>query len=322
MAVQVSATTPANGTAAIYTLIDRLCAAGWLVKRWSDATTLSSDDVNLTTNPYGSSSSGAGNLGNTSAWFRIAAPDASREWLFQRGSADQTWTVTRGRGAFTGGSPNATTVGTDSTSQALFAAAQLFDSSMSQRWLVSCESASPYGFTAFTVQTGGGNVRTLLFDEPMATGSTETGDADTVACGGYYNGTGIAAGAITVHTSGTVAAYKRFRHGLSGAANIRVDFIMYTQGSGLSNVAPATANAAQIAIGPITQVEVPLRIPVGKVNASPGNGVGWSGFAARWRWSSAWSRSNGQTLYDAANSLYWVYCAGAWIPWDSSTPSI
>ena len=106
MAIQANTSSPANGTAAIFTLLTRLCAAGWIVKRWSDATTLSSDNVNLTANPYGTSGSGAGNLGNTSAWFRVAAPGGSREWLFQRGSGDATWTVSRSIAGFTGGSPS------------------------------------------------------------------------------------------------------------------------------------------------------------------------------------------------------------------------
>ena len=95
MAIIANTSSPANGTAAILTLLTQLCAGGWIVKRWSDGTTLSSDNVNLTSNPYGSSSSGANNLGNTSAWFRVAAPGGSREWLFQRGSGDATWTVSR-----------------------------------------------------------------------------------------------------------------------------------------------------------------------------------------------------------------------------------
>jgi hypothetical protein len=98
MATLTDVSSPANGTAAVYTLLTELCAAGWIVKRWSDATTLSSDNVNLTTNPYGSSGSGAGNLGNTSAWFRVAASGGSREWLFQRGAGDATWTISRSVG--------------------------------------------------------------------------------------------------------------------------------------------------------------------------------------------------------------------------------
>jgi hypothetical protein len=86
MATNTDVSSPASGAAAIFSLLTTLCAAGWIVKRWSDATTLSSDNVDLTTNPYGSAASGAGNLGNNSAWFRVAAGDASREWLFQRGS--------------------------------------------------------------------------------------------------------------------------------------------------------------------------------------------------------------------------------------------
>ena len=320
MAVGTSATTPAHGTAAIYSLITELCSAGWLVKAWSDATTYTGS-VSLSSNPYGSSSSGAGNLGNTSAWFRIAAPDGSREWMFQRGANDYTWTAARSRAGYTGGSPAATTLPTDATTgQALFSAAQLFDSTMAQRWLISTESSSPYGFVAFTVQTGGGAVRTLLFDEPLASGSTETGDDDVVLFGGYYNATGFSAGQFVLNSASTAVGYKRFRHGLSSASNVRVDFL--TLSSNGQQQAPATGSGNQVASGPINSRETPVRIAIGRVGAASSTSTGWCGFANRMRWSTVWSRSNGQTLYDSTNSLYWIYCAGAWVPWDSSTPSI
>ena len=96
-APNTSVTSPANGTTAVHTILTQLLAAGWLVKAWSDGTTLVSD-VSLSSNPYGSASSGAGNLGNTSAWFRVQSADASREWLFQRGASETSWTPVRRRG--------------------------------------------------------------------------------------------------------------------------------------------------------------------------------------------------------------------------------
>ena len=322
MAVGTSATTPAHGTAAIHTLITALCSAGWLVKAWSDATTYTGS-VSLSSNPYSGSGSGAGALGNTSAWFRIAAPDGSREWMFQRGANDYTWTVSRSRTGFSGGSPGATTLPTDATTgQAIFSATQLFDSTMAQRWLVSTESSSPYGFVAFTVQTGGGAVRTILFDEPLASGSTETGDDDVAVFGGYYNATGFSAGQFVLNSTSTALGYKRFRHGLASASNVRVDFLGYYQLATNQPQVPATANGNQVASGPINSRETPLRIAIARVAAASSTSTGWCGFANRLRWSTVWSRSNGQTLYDSTNSLYWIYCAGAWVPWDSSTPSI
>ena len=107
------------------------------------------------------------------------------------------------------------------------------------------------------------------------------------------------------------------------ARRVRVrGFLGYYQLFTNTQQAPATANGNQVASGPINSRETPLRIAIARVAAASSTSTGWCGFANRLRWSTVWSRSNGQTLYDSTNSLYWIYCAGAWVPWDSSTPSI
>jgi len=316
MAIQANTSSPANGSAAIFTLLTQLCAAGWIVKRWSDATTLSSDNVNLTANPYGSASSGAGNLGNNLAWFRIAAPGGSREWLFQRGSGDATWTVSRSIAGFTGGSPSATTAGTATDATALFSAATLF-SATPGRWFVSCDDASPYGWTAYAITLGGGNVLTFLADEPLLSGTAASEDTDPYLWMGYYNATGLAAAAGFVLTvSSTVAAWKRW----PSASNARVAYgTIYQQG--ISQVAPATnSNDGQMGPTPTGAKEVPLRIPVFRRAGFDATIAGWVGLTSRHRWTTVGGRANGDTLVDG--SSYWIYAAGVWVPWDSSTPAL
>lgn len=314
MAIQANTSSPANGTAAIFTLLTRLCAAGWIVKRWSDATTLSSDNVNLTANPYGTSGSGAGNLGNTSAWFRVAAPGGSREWLFQRGSGDATWTVSRSIAGFTGGSPSATTAGTASDATALFSAATLF-SATPGRWFISCDDASPYGWTAYAITLGGGNVLTFLADEPLLSGTTATEDTDPYLWLGYYNATGLAAaGNFLVQSADRVPAWKRW---IPAATNARVQFgAIYLDGQ---QCAPATSASNQLGQTPSGAKEVPLRIPVARFG-SASTSTGWVGTTQRLRWCTVTGRVNGDTLVDG--SSYWIYAAGAWVPWDSSTPAL
>lgn len=317
MATVTSFTSPANGTAAIYTLLSFLCSNGWLVKAWSDATTLTSG-VSLSSNPYGSSSSGAGNLGNTSAWFRISAPDASREWLFQRGSGDATWTVSRGVSGFSGGSPSATVVGTDSTGQNLLSAGTLFDSTPG-RWSITLDSASPYGFFCSTVVIGGGNVRTVLFDEPLISGTYPSSDADPVMFGLYYNATGLAATGAFISTNVTV--YKRFRHGLSSPSNVQSNLLGQLLTGVNTQVSPPTGSGNQIGVDPYNTQEIPIPICACKAGAAS-TSTGWIGVLKRMRGATVHGRSNGQTLYDATNTLYWYYVAGIWVPWDSSTPAI
>lgn len=318
MTVQTDVSSPANGTAAIFTLITELCAAGWLVKAWSDATTYTGG-VSLSANPYGSASSGAGNLGNTSAWCRIAAPDGSREWLFFRGSADQTWTISRSKAGFTGGTPNATTAGTATDATALFSAAQAFPTT-TWRMFISCDGASPYGFTCYGITLGGGNVLHFLIDEPLMSGTTDTSDTDPYLWWGYYHSTGLAAGSGDIRTK-MATPYKRFT-GAGSNQTVTLGVITdETTGLGAAtSVAPARSTTTQVGLTPNNLTEVPLRIPVFRGGASSST-TGWIGLTNRLRWSTAGGRLNGQTLAQGT-SAYWIFMAGAWVPWDSSTPSL
>lgn len=316
MATNTNVTSPTNGTAAIFSLLTELCTAGWIVKRWSDATSLSLDNVNLTTNPYGSAGSGAGNLGNTSAWFRVAAPGAfSREWLFQRGASDVTWTISRSKAGFTGGSPTATTASTATDATALFSAASVF-SAPPGRWFITVDTVN-YGWTAFALPVGGGNVLTFLADEPLLTGSTASEDTDPYLWIGYYNATGLAAtGAFSIGLSSGLIGYKRFT---TAASNQRIGygFIYATTGEQL---APATNTAgSQMGQTPVTGREVPFPIPVAR-NATASTSSGWVGIAGRHRWCTVGGRQNGDKLVDGSDN--WIYAAGVWVVWDSSTPTL
>lgn len=314
-APNTSVTSPSTGTAAINTILTTLLAAGWLVKAWSDGTTLVSG-VSLSTNPYGSASSGAGNLGNTSAWFRVQSADASREWLFQRGSGDATWTVSRTIGGtpFTGGTPNATTAGTSAAASPLFSAATAF-SATPGRMFVSVDTSAPYRWTAFLITLGGGNVLTILGDEPLAASSYD-GDTDPYLWLGYYNSTGLAAGGFMPHAASTAIVYKRF---VGAGSNQRASFLtLYDAGLSGNYCAPAQNTITQG--GPTqTSKEVPIRIHVMR-GGSTSTTTGYIGQTSGLRWSTVGGRANGQTLYDGTN--YWIYMAGAWVPWDASTPSL
>jgi hypothetical protein len=174
----------------------------------------------------------------------VAAPGGSREWLFQRGSGDATWTVSRSIAGFTGGSPSATTAGTASDATALFGAASLF-SATPGRWFVSVDDASPNGWTAFAITLGGGNTLTFLADEPMLSGTTASEDTDPHIWVGYYNSTGLTAvgSQFQVTAGGSIIAQKRW---IPAAANARVSFqILYDQ-SGSQTAPAANTTSAQI----------------------------------------------------------------------------
>lgn len=317
MAVQTDVSSPANGSAAIFSLITRLCAAGWLVKRWSDATTLT-DSASLSTNPYAGSGSGAGNLGNNSAWFCIAAADGSREWLFQRGTGDATWTVSRSKAGFTGGSPTATTVSTATDATALFSAASLF-SATPGRMFISTDDAAPYGFWLSCVKLGGGNVLTFLCDEPLLASSYDPADVDPYLWWGYYNATGLAASTSAIVDVSATLLYKRF----TGAGSNQVCSLCRLVPQplwGYSSVAPPSTASDQVGMTPLSLTEVPLRITVVRHGASSAT-TGWVGLTSRLRWATVHGRLNGQTLAQGA-SAYWIFMAGLWVQWDSSTPTL
>jgi hypothetical protein len=321
MAVQTNFSTPATATTAVYTLITALCAAGWVIPAWSDGTTLTTPGSPLATNPYGSAGSGATNLGNTSAWLRLTAPNGTREWLIQRGTTDVLWTISRSRTGFSGGT--ATVLPTDATTgQAMVANATFFPAvSSTHRWGISLENSAPYGWTAFLLPIGGGNIITMLFDEPLATASIAATDGDVVLFGSYFNATGFAAAAgFTVAAASTLTCWKRFRHGLASPSNVRVQYLGYYERGSAVLVAPSSGTS-QCAVDPINSLEAPLPIQVAAIG-NPATNTGYCGFVNRHRWCSVSGRSNGQTLYDATNGLYWIYLAGLWLSWDSSTPSI
>jgi hypothetical protein len=74
-------------------------------------------------------------------------------------------------------------------------------------------------------------------------------------------------------------------------------------------------------VDPINSLEAPLPIQVAAIG-NPSATTGYCGYPNRHRWCSVSGRANGQTLNDATSGLYWIYLAGLWLSWDSSTPSI
>lgn len=318
MAVFADASTPASGDEAVYNLKTFLKAHNRTVRNSGDGLSAygASSDVIV------SAASGAGGLGNAGAWFVLQEPSGSREWLFVRGADAQTWTVRRGKG-FTAGSPNAVTPPTDSTSEPIFNNAQMFPGTIGN-WYLDCDDASPHGWFARNVPTGGGNVQCFLCDEPLRSGTYDAGDTDPYLCGGGYNGSGAAPGQFKPEVStGWFNFWKRYDHGGGGATNRRIGFLqLYSEGNIL---APAVNNAGgQVGADPETGREWMPFIGVTRPGASTATN-GFCGETSRLRWSTVWStalgRPNGGTARNAGPTAYWMYTAGIYTPWDSTTPT-
>lgn len=311
MATITHVSSPASGAVAVDALIDTLLAAGWVITRWSDATTYTNaTGAPLSTNPYGSGGSGAGNLGNTNAWFTVRASDSSREWLFQRGASDAAWTINRSKAGFVGVGAAATTLPTATDATALFSAASAFTATPG-RLFISADDADGYGWRLMCLPVGGGNVLTLLLDVPLD--SPGPSDTDPYLWVGYYNATGLTvyAAAQAALQSGSALIYKRF---VGAGSNQRVTLASLFGAGRLAP--PETEQGGAL---PSSGYDVPLPIPVVRTGA-PSTTTGWVGFARGIRWATVQGRASGQTL--DGTTEYWIYAAGLWLRWDSSTPTL
>lgn len=318
-----AASAPAHGTAAQLALLDARLANGIsTVVAWSDGTTPTSS-VSLTARPYSAGAtgygSGAGNLGNTSAWWVERATDGSWYWSFTRGSADTTWTERRGKALPT--SPNATSPGTD--------AAGIVHTNNAVRFttmgtLLMSMDTTTYDWFWFMIPTLGGNVQSALFEESLMAStypSSPTADADPRVSGAYYNATGIAVGAVSVAAAaGNILAYKRILHGAGGANNARCSFGPIIDAGTGGSVAPATSSSNQMQVDPYNGTENPEEITAYAPGAA-GTTKGRIGKMNRLRWATVFdSQANGRFANDGTDD--WVYAGGLWLKWDSSRPTI
>lgn len=312
MATSTHVSSPASGAVAVDALIDTLLAAGWVITRWSDATTYTNaTGAPLSTNPYGSGGSGAGNLGNTNAWFTVRAPDSTREWLFQRNASDAAWTINRSKAGFVGVGAAATTLPTAPDATALFSAASAFTATPG-RLFISADDADGYGWRLMCLPSGGGNVLTLLADVPLD--SPDPSDTDPYLWVGYYDATGLTVyqAASAAVQANTALIYKRF---VGAGSNQRVT-LASLYGTFGRLAPPETEQGGAL---PSSGYDVPLPIPVVRTGA-PSTTTGWVGFARGIRWATVQGRASGQTL--DGTTEYWIYAAGLWLRWDSSTPTL
>ena len=186
MAFIFSKSTPLTGAEAIFNLKQLLKTAGWTVQSSSDGTTYNASDDQITV-----SGSGAGGMANNNAWFRIRSPDGvgSQEFIFQRGTGNQSWRIKRSRTAgFTGGSPGATQTPSATDENLIFGSGS--DASPGfltffspdtglYRWNVCADNAAPFGFWAGSMANGSAQTYTALVLDPLI--FTVATDADQYA---------------------------------------------------------------------------------------------------------------------------------------------
>lgn len=210
-----------SGDQMVYLLLTTLLSAGWIVSRSSDGTTYNSSGNQLT-----GSGSGAGGLGNSSAWFVVREPGGVREFCIQRGTVNTSFRIKYSASAkFIGGSPSATRVPSATDEQVLLGAGSdaaptyiaHFVASPTGRFHVVAENAAINGVYPFWYAQINASIitQTFFIFDALKDGTTETADADPC-----YIANNAAAGASSTPTfANIVTAGKGWsRYGLGGAS--------------------------------------------------------------------------------------------------------
>jgi hypothetical protein len=304
--------TPATGAVAVYTFITRLLAAGFTKVKDSDGTTYSSSGAQIT-----SGASGAGGLGNNSAYVNLRWPSGTREIVIQRGTTDLVWRVTYSPTAFSSGSPSATVVPSGADSSIVLGGgtdgsptfSSWFSTNGTYRQQMGADSASPYGFWMACYPTGGGAPNAGIVFDPLT--STPVEDTDPVVFhiattgGNAFTAAGL--GSNTASTTTTrVCGWLAFGF---GGSFVSLPACTYT----------ATGN-----------VVVPGGLPTNPHN-SKDNGIpifymrrsaetapqGYKGQSTLMKWTGT-TRTTGTTLA----SLTRIVLSDVSLPWDGSTTPV
>ena len=315
-----------SGSEAMFNLKQALSTSGWKISGSSDATSYDADGDILTNGAM---------LEATDAWFTVVAPDDTRQWSFQRGSANTTWTIKRSKAGMSG-AVNATTPPVDGAAATLVNNEVLFTTNIGN-WLVSVVSSSvnvSSSFYAFNVPLGGGNVYSIIYDEPMLSGSYNPLDQDPHISYANYYSTGYAIGGGNKFDNQSSLAslgqngrhVKRVRHNMSSPAN-QPSFANFHGEPinifGYFTWAPPIDNGDNtFNLSPYDNKEATILVPYGRSVYGPPTYSGFWGYGTHVRYGTTLksTRSNGQTM--DATSRYYIFAAGWWFPWDSSTPAI
>lgn len=223
-----------TGSVAVWEVISMLIAAGATKAADSDGTTYSATGTQVT-----SGSSGAGGLGNTSAWVRLQLP-GGRELTFQRGASNTQWRVKYSASAgFTGGSPGATQTPTATDGQIRIGGGT--DASPTYvSWFSADASYKLYGgaggatdgfWFATVAIVGGAQVAGMFFD-PLSSSTTSDGDTCVIGVsisGSAFTSSILIANSATATTGGVMGWLK---YGLAGSGYVAIPALTLNDGGG------------------------------------------------------------------------------------------
>lgn len=319
MAFVFNKSTPATGAEAIFNLKACLKAAGWTVTSSSDGTTYNASGDQITV-----ATSGAGGMANNSAWFVIQSPAGAgaQQFCWQRGTTNLVWRLKRSRTAgFTGGTPGITIVpsatdeylllGAGTDAAPTFAGYHATDGLY--RWNVAADNASPYGFWAGAIPTGGGSPGAGICLEPLI--GTDPTDADQyiihLACTNQncYLSAAITAESGAATSNQTVSQVISTSPGANYAQFPGLTFNTSSGGIYIPDGLPTN---------PISTKDEAFPILFARRSTLPT--PGFKGISTIMRWRGL-SRTSGDTLTVSTTRDRIVY-GQVTLPWDGSVPSV
>lgn len=310
-----------SGSEAMYNLKQALSSSGWKVSGSSNAVVFSANADILVSGAM---------LETSGAWFTVVAPDDTRQWSFQRGTNNQTWTILRSKAGMSG-SVAATTPPSDGQAANLANGVTIFQTAAPFTWLVSTISSSTVdqissSFYAFSVSGSSNVVPTVIYDEALLTGSYNSLDQDPFVSFTGYRAAGftIAEGSVQFDSSiynalGANRSFKRVRHNMPSPANQGSShFGYYSQADG-NVIIPTSTAIKDMNTSPYDSKETITMAAYGRSNAGTYSYSGFWGYATNVKYlGTGASRTSGQTMN--TGTKYFILAAGLWFPWDSSTP--
>jgi len=301
---------PATGARAVWSWASVLMQAGWTKPADSDGTTYSSSGAQVT-----SGASGAGGLGNTSAWIRLQSPDGVREICMQRGTTNLLWRAKWSHSAkFTGGSPGATQTASATDEQIINAVGggtnaaptytTIFGADASFKFHVGADNAAPYSWWWHAMTSGGSTNLKRGWYINMAAGSYPVEDVAP-----YLVDFG---GTATPYSSAGIWGSSYYKKGLAGEAWVPFYTLIYYSNRQAAQQIPG--GSGQV-LNPYTGYEDTLPTGIGR---DPGlsTQIGWKGFldTALNRWTFR-NQSSGAALDSVDSTARWMSIGGGGAVW-------
>lgn len=306
-----------------FKLKELLKSVGWIVQASSDGTT-----YNATGDIITSFSSGAGGLGNNTAWFRITTPNQKEEFVWQRGGNTQSYRLKWSPlSKFIGGTPGTTRTPAAGDETFIFGGGTdtapsyngSFGTVSNYRIYMGADADAPYGWYISVIQPAGYSGGTgasmpffMFFDGLSQTETTDpcksivvSGVSSTGIITSYSSSTDT-----TLTSSGTRCVSRIISASTGNEASI--GFAMLTLGES------STLYAGNCMGNPINNREEILPIAFGRRAAlvTPG----FKGFCTTYRVLGS-NKAHGDTI--TVNTTRDRIIIGQFVlPWDGSVPTV